>query len=139
MLGATICVLVPPAYKTLQDARYPHRWGGPGSDGYRRHEKRNQERILAVDFTKSIIETMPEPVLVLNGNLNVLVANHSFYAACEAKPESTINHLVYELGDVSGTSPICRVPLEEVLPYDQDFLIMRSSTIFRRLAGNRSC
>ena len=85
-------------------------------------KKRNQELVHAVDFTKSIIETMPEPVLVLNGELCVLMANRSFYEAFEAKPESTLNHLVYELGDGQWNKPNLRVLLEEVLPHDRDFL-----------------
>jgi two-component system CheB/CheR fusion protein len=85
-------------------------------------KKRNQELVLAAEFTKSIIDTMPEPVLVLNGDLNVLMANRSFYQAFEVKPESTLNHLVYELGDGQWKKPDLRVLLEEVLPHDRDFL-----------------
>ncbi len=39
-------------------------------------KKRNQELILAAEFTKSIIDTMPEPVLVLSADLRILMANH---------------------------------------------------------------
>jgi two-component system CheB/CheR fusion protein len=85
-------------------------------------KKRNQELVLAIDFAKSIIETMPEPVLVLNGELCVLMANRSFYEAFEVKPEATLNHLVYELGDGQWNKPDLRVLLEEILPHDQNFL-----------------
>ena len=85
-------------------------------------KKRNQELALAAEFTKSIIDTMPEPVLVLNADLHILMANHAFYEAFEAKPEATLNQFVYNLGDGQWNKPDLRVLLEEVLPNDRDFL-----------------
>jgi two-component system CheB/CheR fusion protein len=85
-------------------------------------KKRNQELVLAGEFTKSIIETMPEPVLVLNADLHVLMANHSFYQAFEVKPEATLNQFVYSLGDGQWNKSDLRTLLEEVLPHDRNFL-----------------
>jgi two-component system CheB/CheR fusion protein len=84
-------------------------------------KKRNQELILAGEFTKSIIETMPEPVLVLNADLHILMANYSFYQAFEVKPETTLNQFVYSLGDGQWNKPDLRTLLEEVLPHDRNF------------------
>ncbi len=85
-------------------------------------KKRNQELILAADFTKSIIETMPEPLLVLSADLHVLMANLSFYEAFEAKPEVTINQFVYSLGNGQWNKPDLRSLLEQVLPHDRNFI-----------------
>jgi len=85
-------------------------------------KKRNQELVLASEFTKSIIETMPEPVLVLNADLHVLMANYSFYQAFEVAPEATLNRFVYSLGDGQWNKPDLRTLLEEVLPHDRNFL-----------------
>jgi len=85
-------------------------------------KKRNQELMLAAEFTKSIIDTMPEPVLVLSADLRILMANHAFYRAFEVEPESTLNQLVYNLGDGQWNKPDLRTLLEEVLPHDRDFL-----------------
>jgi two-component system, chemotaxis family, CheB/CheR fusion protein len=85
-------------------------------------KKRNQELILAGEFTKSIIETMPEPVLVLSADLHILMANHSFYQAFEVRPEATLNQFVYSLGDGQWNKPDLRSLLEEVLPHDRNFL-----------------
>ncbi len=84
-------------------------------------KKRNQELILAGEFTKSIIETMPEPVLVLSADLHILMANHSFYQAFEVKPEATLNRFVYSLGDGQWNKPDLRTLLEEILPHDRNF------------------
>jgi len=84
-------------------------------------KKRNQELVLAGEFTKSIIETMPEPVLVLNADLHILMANYAFYDAFEVKPEATLNQFVYSLGDGQWNKPDLRTLLEEVLPHDRNF------------------
>src|ERR1700722_5641664 len=84
-------------------------------------KKRNQELVLAGEFTKSIIETMPEPLLVLSADLYILMANHAFYQAFEVKPEATLNQFVYSLGDGQWNKPDLRTLLEEVLPHDRNF------------------
>jgi two-component system, chemotaxis family, CheB/CheR fusion protein len=84
-------------------------------------KKRNQELVLAGEFTKSIIDTMPEPVLVLNADLYILMANYAFYEAFEVKPEATLNQFVYSLGDGQWNKPDLRTLLEEVLPHDRNF------------------
>ena len=85
-------------------------------------KKRNQDLIEAGDFARSIIETMPEPVLVLSADLHVLMANRSFYEAFQVKPEATLNEFVFSLGDGQWNKPELRGLLEEVLPKDKDFL-----------------
>jgi two-component system CheB/CheR fusion protein len=84
-------------------------------------KKRNQELVLAGEFTKSIIETMPEPVLVLNADLHIMMANYAFYDAFEVNPEATLNQFVYSLGDGQWNKPDLRTLLEEVLPHDRNF------------------
>jgi two-component system, chemotaxis family, CheB/CheR fusion protein len=84
-------------------------------------KKRNQELVLAAEFTKSIIDTMPEPVLVLSADLRILMANQAFYKAFEVEPKTTLNQLVYNLGDGQWNKPDLRVLLEEVLPHDRNF------------------
>jgi two-component system CheB/CheR fusion protein len=85
-------------------------------------KKRNQELILAAEFTNSIIETMPEPMLVLSADLHVLMANHAFYVAFDVEPKATLGKFVYSLGDGQWNKPDLRKLLEEVLPHDRDFL-----------------
>jgi two-component system CheB/CheR fusion protein len=85
-------------------------------------KKRNQELVLAAEFTKSIIDTMPEPVLVLSADLRILMANQAFYKSFEVQAKATLNQLVYDLGDGQWNKPDLRVLLEEVLPHDRDFL-----------------
>ncbi len=85
-------------------------------------KKRNEELIRAGELTKSIIETMPQPVLVLSAELRVLMANHSFYCTFKLEPTATVNQFVYNLGDGPWSGPGLRVLLEEVLPARKNFL-----------------
>lgn len=85
-------------------------------------KKRNQELVVAAEFTKSIIETIAEPLLVLNSELNVLMANHSFYDSFGIRPETTIGQMVYDLGRGQWSKPELRSLLEEVLPRDRAFV-----------------
>jgi len=85
-------------------------------------KKRNEELIQAGELTKSIIETMPQPVLVLSAELRVLMANHSFYCIFKLEPAATLNRFVYSLGDGPWNGPGLRVLLEEILPARKNFL-----------------
>ncbi len=76
-------------------------------------KKRNEELIRAGELTKSIIETMPQPVLVLSTELRVLMANHAFYGTFKLEPTATINEFVYRLGGGPWNRPGLRVLLEE--------------------------
>ncbi len=82
----------------------------------------NRELIDAVELTNSIIETVPEPVLVLNADLRVVLANRSFYDTFNVAPESTIDHHIFTMGDGQWNKPEFRILLDGVLPDRQDFL-----------------
>jgi two-component system CheB/CheR fusion protein len=84
-------------------------------------KKRNEELLLAGDLTMSIIETMPQPVLVLTAELRVLMANQSFYRCFGAEPVSTLSQYVYDLGHGQWNKSNLRFLLEEVLPEHTDF------------------
>ncbi len=85
-------------------------------------KKRNQELIRAGELTKSIIETMPQPVLVLSAEMRILMANDSFYVMFKEKPEMTINQSFYSLHGGLWNRPGLRVLLEEILPQQKNFL-----------------
>lgn len=84
-------------------------------------KKRNQELIRVGELTKSIIETMPGPVLVLNSDLRVQMANHSFYHSFGVEPKTTLHEYVYSLGNGQWDKPGLRVLLEGILPHRRDF------------------
>lgn len=81
-------------------------------------ERRRAER-LAEDarlYAESIVATVREPLIVLNGDLRVRTANRSFYATFRVRPEETEGRLLYDLGNRQWDIPALRKLLGEVLP-----------------------
>ena len=84
-------------------------------------KKLNQELIDTAEFTQSIVETMPEPVLVLTSDLRVRLANQAFYDCFRVKPATTVNQFIYSLGTGQWNKSELRNLLEEILPQRKDF------------------
>ncbi|MEX2125155.1 MAG: chemotaxis protein CheB [Woeseia sp.] len=85
-------------------------------DEIKRSETRLQE---AADYAESIISTVREPILVLDGELRVQSANATFYRMFAVAPEETDGRLLYELGDGQWDIPQLRRRLEQILPDDE--------------------
>ena len=79
-------------------------------------------------LAQTILDTLREPLLVLDVALRVKMANRPFYRTFRVKPEETENKLIYELGDGQWNIPKLRVLLEEVCSGDmpvEDFEVER--------------
>jgi len=70
---------------------------------------------------EDIVETAREPLLVLNSDLRVLLANRSFYGSFKVTPQETLGKLIYDLGNRQWDIPKLRTLLEEILPKDNKF------------------
>lgn len=66
-------------------------------------------------FAESIVETIREPLIVLNADLSVMSANKSFYKTFKVKKEETEGRLIYELGDHQWDIPALRKFLGDIL------------------------
>ena len=73
------------------------------------------------EFAENIIDTIREPLLLLNNELKVVKASRSFYEFFKVLPEETIGKLIYELGNHQWNIPGLRVLLETVLPEKTTF------------------
>jgi two-component system CheB/CheR fusion protein len=83
----------------------------------------------ALNYAQGIIETVREPLLVLDGDLKVQSANHSFYQVFKTTPPETEGRRIYDLGDAQWDIPRLRELLEEIIPQDtvfENFLIEHS-------------
>ena len=59
-----------------------------------------------IDFFGNLSDSVREPLVVLDSDLKVLKANHSFYRTFKVKPEGTDGISIYELlATGNGTSP----------------------------------
>ena len=70
----------------------------------------------ACALAQSIVDTVREPVIVLDKELRVIAASRSFYSAFEVSPEETQGQLLYALGDGQWDIPKLRLLLEKIIP-----------------------
>jgi PAS domain S-box-containing protein len=87
------------------------------SEALQRTERELQQ---ALDYAEAIIETVP-PLLVLDANLRVRMANESFCNCFKISSGETVGRLVYELGNGQWNIPKLRNFLEEILPRHSSF------------------
>lgn len=84
--------------------------------------KQAQEELYrARELAAGIVETVREPLIVLDGTLRVVSASPSFYQRFHLAPEETVGRPLYELGDRQWDIPALRELLETVLPRDRSF------------------
>jgi len=74
-----------------------------------------------LDFAEAIVETVREPLVILNQNLQVMKANKSFYATFHAVAGETEERLIYDLGNRQWNIPKLRELLENILPAHSTF------------------
>ncbi len=74
-----------------------------------------------LDFAQAIVETVREPLVILNQNLEVVQANRAFYETFQAAREDTETRLIYDLGNGQWNIPKLRELLENILPARSTF------------------
>lgn len=70
----------------------------------------------ACALAQSIVDTVHEPVLVLDKGLRVIAASRSYYSDFRVRPEDTQGRLLYTLGDGQWDIPKLRILLEHIIP-----------------------
>ena len=70
----------------------------------------------AQTLAQAIVDTIHEPLLVLDAAFHVLAASRSFYATFQVDPEQTMDRPLYALGDGQWNIPALRLLLETIIP-----------------------
>ena len=70
-------------------------------------------------FSESIVDTVREPLLVLDGELHVITASRAFYQRFQVAKEETIGRPLSDLADRQWDLPAFREQLLNVLPSDE--------------------
>jgi len=70
----------------------------------------------AKEFAENIVDTIREPLIILDHSLQVVTANRSFYRFFHVMPNDTENRPIYELGDGQWDVPQLRKLLDDLLP-----------------------
>ncbi len=76
---------------------------------------------LAYEFAESIVDTVREPLAVLDGELKVVSASRSFYEYFKVSPHETVGRYIYDIGSRQWDSPVLRELLETILPKETSF------------------
>ena len=109
-------------------------------------------QIRDTENAENIVETVREPLVVLDSDLKILIANISFYDMFKVTPEETIGKFIYDLGNRQWDIPKLRVLFEEILPkntvfngyeVEHDFpgigrktILLNARQIFRKKIGS---
>src|SRR5271156_1352044 len=86
-------------------------------------DRKRREAILreVQSFAEAIVETVREPLLVLDKDLHVMMTNQSFLRTFRASKEETEGQLLYELGNGQWDIPELRRLLEDIIPQHTEF------------------
>ncbi len=72
-------------------------------------------------YAESIVATMREPLIILEGDLRVKTANQSFHTFFHTKPANVEGRFIYDLNDRAWDDPQLRELLEKILPEKSSF------------------
>lgn len=72
-------------------------------------------------YAESIVETVRKPLVLLDKDLRVRMANRAFYLTFQVTKEETENAVLFSLGDGQWNIPTLRILLEELLSRDSQF------------------
>lgn len=72
-------------------------------------------------LAEAIVDTVLEPLLVLDGALRVVSASRSFYREFQVTAADTLGRPIYDLGNRQWNIPALRELLENILPQHQSF------------------
>jgi len=75
----------------------------------------------ALRYAENIVETVREPLVVLDIDLKILSANRSFYNTFKVTPDETVGKFIYDLGNQQWDIPRLRTLFEEILPISTQF------------------
>lgn len=82
---------------------------------------RNIELARSREFAQSIVDTVREPLLILDAELRVKSANEAFYECFQTSPEDIEGRLLYRVEGGQWDIPELRAQLNDILPLEKVF------------------
>src|SRR3989440_8992339 len=73
------------------------------------------------DYAQNIVDTVREPLLILDATLRVRSANGAYYQTFHVTPAESEGRLIYELGNGQWDIPDLRTLLEDIVPKSSVF------------------
>jgi two-component system CheB/CheR fusion protein len=75
----------------------------------------------SLDYSQGIVETMNEPLVVLDKDMHIVSANANFYKTFRVIKSETENKRIYKIGNGQWNIPALRKLLEDILPDKTSF------------------
>ncbi len=75
----------------------------------------------ARELAEAIVDSVREPLVILDAGMNVVSASRAFYRYFQVKPDATVGKCLYDIGNRQWDLPDLRALLETVLPRDKSF------------------
>lgn len=85
------------------------------------------------DYAEAIIETIPEPLVVLDNSLRVSTANHSFYQTFQVSQTQTEVNSIFDLGNGQWNIPSLQSLLEKILPENNQIDDFEVEHVFEKI------
>jgi two-component system, chemotaxis family, CheB/CheR fusion protein len=79
----------------------------------------NEQLRKSAKFFRGVIDTVIEPLLVLDSGLRIIMVNEPFLRTFKVSSEETVNRFLYDLGNAQWNIPKLRTLLEDILPKRQ--------------------
>ena len=84
--------------------------------------RRSQQLLQQIEtYAQDVVDTVREPLLILDSSLRVHSANRAFYQTFHVSSEETENQLIYHLGNGQWDIPDLRTLLEDIVPTSSVF------------------
>src|SRR5688500_1845496 len=84
--------------------------------------RRSEAELKAIEtYAQNIVDTVREPLLILDTTLRVRSGNRAFYQTFQVSHEETEDRLIYELGNGQWDIPALRTLLEDIIPASSAF------------------
>lgn len=80
-----------------------------------------EDVVVIYAYAEAIVETVREPLIILDGNLRIKTANKAFFDAFKVAKKETYNKLIFELGNGQWDIPELKKLLKKILPRNSYF------------------
>jgi signal transduction histidine kinase len=80
-----------------------------------------EDVVVIYAYAEAIVETVREPLIILDGDLRIKTANKAFFDAFKVSKDETYDKLIFELGNGQWDIPELKKLLKEILPKNSHF------------------
>lgn len=80
-----------------------------------------EDVVVVYAYAEAIVETVREPLIILDEQLRIKTANKSFFDKFKVEKKETYNKLIFDLGNGQWDIPLLKKLLKEILPKSSYF------------------